>query len=231
MYRRIKTYLSPAIVLLTLAACGGGTTSPAPPPPPPPPPPTPVASVSVTPSQANLVPQETQVLTAATLDASGNALTGRTVTWTTSTGTVATVSSVGLVTAVGPGSATITATGEGKTGLAAITVADGGLIPPTGGIVDAAGGTVKIQIPAGATANPVSITVTPTTPPAAGLIEGVYGVSGTAYNFGPEGTTFTAPVTVTVKYDPAKLPAWAIPSDLALCNRTRVTGRFALAGC
>jgi hypothetical protein len=48
------------------------------------------------------------------------------------------------------------------------------------------------------------------------LPEGVNSVGGTAYTFGPEGTTFSSPVTVTVKYDPAKAPGWAIPSDFAL---------------
>ncbi len=218
MYRRIKPHLATPIVLLTLAACGGGGTSPSPNPPRPAP--VPVASVTVAPAAASLVPQQTQALTATTLDGSGNVLTGRTVTWTTSAAAVATVSSAGLVTAAGAGTATITATSETKTGTATITVADGGQVTPTGGTVEAAGGAVKISVPAGAVNAPVSITVTPAAAPPAGMPDRVYGVIGTHYIFAPAGTTFSAPVTLTVKYDPAKAPVWALPSDLALYHFT-----------
>lgn len=217
MPRPITTYVT-TIALLALAACGGGTTTPTPPPPPPPP--APVATVNVTPGTASLVPPQTQALAVAPLDAAGNALTGRTVTWSTSAQTVATVSTAGLVTAVGPGTATITATSEGKTGSATITVADGGQVQVGGGTVEAAGGAVKIAVPAGALTTPVAITVTPATAPAEGILDGVYGVIGTAYTFGPEGTTFSSPATVTVKYDPAKMPTWALPTDLALYHFT-----------
>jgi len=61
-------------------------------------------------------------LTATTRDANGNALGGRVITWSTSDPNVATVDQTGLVRGVGPGSATITATSEGKSGTAAITV-------------------------------------------------------------------------------------------------------------
>ena len=54
--------------------------------------------------------------------ASGNVLTGRTVTWSTSSASIATVSQTGVVTGVAAGTATITATSEGKTGTATITV-------------------------------------------------------------------------------------------------------------
>jgi hypothetical protein len=80
----------------------------------------PVASVNVTPTTASLAVGATQQLTASTLDASGNALTGRVVIWSTSDATKASVSSTGLVTAVAAGTATITATSEGKTGTSVI---------------------------------------------------------------------------------------------------------------
>jgi uncharacterized protein YjdB len=86
------------------------------------PPPAPVATVAVTPSTGTLDPGGTLQLTATPRDAAGNVLTGRTVTWTSSNTSVATVDANGRVTAVGPGTATITATSEGRTGTAAITV-------------------------------------------------------------------------------------------------------------
>jgi hypothetical protein len=84
--------------------------------------PPPVASVSVTPESASLTAGQTVQLTATPRDASGNPLSGRVVTWSTSSAAVATVSASGLVSAVAPGAATITATSEGQGGEAAITV-------------------------------------------------------------------------------------------------------------
>jgi len=83
--------------------------------------PLPVASVTVTPTTASLVIGGTVTLSATTKDASGNVLTGRTVTWSTSDQSVATVNG-GVVTAVALGTATITATSEGKSAPAQITV-------------------------------------------------------------------------------------------------------------
>jgi len=81
-----------------------------------------VATVTIAPTSATVTVGGTQQLTATTRDASGNVLTGRTVTWTSSNTGVATVSTTGLVTAVAAGSATISATSEGRSGTAAITV-------------------------------------------------------------------------------------------------------------
>src|SRR5713101_2433016 len=88
----------------------------------------PVASVSVTPAILNLSVGQTGQLTATPRDASGNPLTGRVITWTTNSTAVATVNSTGLVTAQGVGSATITATSEGQSGSAAVTVTTQSLI-------------------------------------------------------------------------------------------------------
>src|SRR5690606_2192585 len=107
-------------VVGTLTACGGGSSSPTPPPPPPPPPPA-VASVAITPSSAELDVGQNRQLTAQPRDADGNSLS-RTVSWQSSSAAVATVNSSGLVTAVSAGSAQITATSEGKSASAAITV-------------------------------------------------------------------------------------------------------------
>src|SRR5207244_1707849 len=82
----------------------------------------PVASVAVAPATASLQVGQTVQLTATPKDSAGSALTGRPVTWTTSNGSVATVNTSGRVTAVAAGTATITATSEGKDGSAAVTV-------------------------------------------------------------------------------------------------------------
>lgn len=89
---------------------------------PPTPPPAPVASVTLTPGSATLIVGSTTVLTATTRDADGDVLAGRSIAWLTSNAMVATVSAGGTVTAVGPGTATISAVSEGKSGGATITV-------------------------------------------------------------------------------------------------------------
>src|SRR5438094_582144 len=89
----------------------------------------PVASVDVTPPSASVQAGQTVQLTATPRDAGGNPLSGRTVTWSSSNTAVAAVSNSGLVSGVTPGSATITATSEGKSGTAAITVTSSGGAP------------------------------------------------------------------------------------------------------
>jgi uncharacterized protein YjdB len=86
---------------------------------------TPVASVVVLPDRVNTNIGNTTQLTSKAYDASQNELADRGMTWTTSDAGVATVDSKGLVTAKGKGTATITATAEGKSGASQITVAPG----------------------------------------------------------------------------------------------------------
>src|SRR5260370_29846325 len=93
----------------------------------------PVASVTVSPAPASVSVGQTVQLTATLKDASGNVLSGRTVTWASSAPTVATVSPSGLVSGVAAGSATITATSEGQSGSAPITVSSAP--PPSGSTV------------------------------------------------------------------------------------------------
>src|SRR2546428_7839658 len=81
-----------------------------------------VASVAVSPASATISGGSAQQLSAVVKDANGNVLTGRTVTWASSSSAVATISTSGLVTGVAVGAATITATSEGKSGAATVTV-------------------------------------------------------------------------------------------------------------
>ena len=100
----------------SLLSCSNETTGPGSSSPPP------VASVVVTPQTSTIGPGETVHLSAVPKDAAGNTLSGRTITWSTSDASVAMVSTAGLVTGVAAGSATISATAEGKAGQSAITV-------------------------------------------------------------------------------------------------------------
>jgi uncharacterized protein YjdB len=84
--------------------------------------PRPVSAVIVSPGQVSLFGGQTIQLSVLVTDDGGQVLTGRPVTYSSSSNLVATVSSTGLVTAIAPGSATITATSEGATGTATVTV-------------------------------------------------------------------------------------------------------------
>ena len=84
-------------------------------------PPLPVASVTVSPASAMLVLQGKMQLSAVVRDANGRVLAGRPIAWTTDNAPVATVDANGLVTAIGVGSAAVTATSEGVSDTAAIT--------------------------------------------------------------------------------------------------------------
>src|SRR5439155_25900980 len=72
--------------------------------------PVPVASVTVAPPAPALLVGATVQLTATPKDASGTALSGRSISWGTGNASVATVSTNGLVTGVAAGTSTIPAT-------------------------------------------------------------------------------------------------------------------------
>jgi len=95
-----------------------------------PPPVSPVSSVSLSAPSTSLQVGQTAQITATLKDASGNTITGRSIGWSSSNPTVVTVSVTGVVTAVGAGSATISATSEGKTGTLGMTVAAVTAPPP-----------------------------------------------------------------------------------------------------
>lgn len=85
--------------------------------------PAPVASVTVALGTGSLNPGLTTQATATTRDANNNVLTGRAITWSSNNTAFATVDpSSGLVTAVAVGTAQITATSEGQSGSATLSV-------------------------------------------------------------------------------------------------------------
>ena len=85
--------------------------------------PTPVASVRLSSTHQSLFVGQVTQLTADPLDGSGRLLANRPVTWTSSDVDIATVTESGLVTALSPGGTIITATAEGRSAFASITVA------------------------------------------------------------------------------------------------------------
>ncbi|HJU74822.1 MAG TPA: Ig-like domain-containing protein [Gemmatimonadaceae bacterium] len=81
-----------------------------------------VASVNVTPATSSIDVGGTVQLRATVLDGNGDEIQGKTVAWSTSASTIASVSSTGAVTGVSAGNATVTATADGRRGTASITV-------------------------------------------------------------------------------------------------------------
>jgi hypothetical protein len=84
--------------------------------------------------------------------------------------------------------------------------------------VGAAGGTVtggdgtSVNIPMGALSNDANITinsVSVTAPMGTVLV-------GPAYDFGPEGTQFSTPVTITLPFDSAKIPTGRTSADIRI---------------
>jgi len=108
-----------ALLFVVVSACSGGgadkVIGPAA-----------VAIVSLSASATVVSVGGTATITANLLDASGKALTGRTVTWASSSAAVASVSSAGVVTGVSPGTAVITATVETKSATTSIVVSQSG---------------------------------------------------------------------------------------------------------
>lgn len=84
--------------------------------------PEPIASIAVAPTNDTLLVGETVTLTATLRNASNTVVTGRTVTWASTSPNIATVSGTGLVTGVSDGTATVTASADGKSATATIRV-------------------------------------------------------------------------------------------------------------
>jgi hypothetical protein len=122
------------MALWTLSSCGGSDLASGPD--------LAVASVTVAPSHSRIAPSATVQLQATILDANGSSLSGRQVTWSSNDDGVATVSSEGLVTGVAAGSATITATSEGKSETAVVEVGIEGESPVSSVVVSPEAATI-----------------------------------------------------------------------------------------
>lgn len=81
-----------------------------------------VATVQIEPDTATMTVGSSRTFTAALRSSAGTVLTDRAVTWTSSNVAAATVNASGSVTAIAPGTTTIGATSDGRTGVATITV-------------------------------------------------------------------------------------------------------------
>jgi sugar lactone lactonase YvrE len=82
-------------------------------------------------------------------------------------------------------------------------------IGPNGGTVTSANGNASVSIPAGALSQTTTITVALAANAPAGDI-------GAAYEFGPSGTSFGQPVTISISYDDTTLPPGVSEAALRL---------------
>ena len=87
--------------------------------------PVPVNAVTVTPAAVSLAVGDTATLSATLTDSTGSALFGRAIEWSSSDPNVATVLVTGFVRGITAGTVTITATCEGHSGTAVVTVKPG----------------------------------------------------------------------------------------------------------
>ncbi len=192
---RVVTWASSAPAVATVSATGLLT-------------PVPVTSVVVSPATASVPAGATLQLGASAKDSSGGALTGRVVTWSTSAASVATVNASGLVKGVAPGSATITASAEGKAGTSTITVTQvpvasvtvspasasvsvGGSVPLTATPKDASGSALTGRVVTWSSSASTVASVT-----SSGLVTGVAAGSATI-TASSEGKSATSAITVS----------------------------------
>lgn len=94
-------------------------------------------------------------------------------------------------------------------------------VGPAGGTVTSSDGNTAVKIPSGALSQETAITVELVSSPGSGSI-------GTVYEFGPSGTTFSQPVTISIRYDEADLPPGVSESSLRL--GTFINNQWATVG-
>ncbi len=95
------------------------------------------------------------------------------------------------------------------------------MIGPSGGTVSHSDGT-SVTIPTGALSSAANITITSVDAPApAGTV-----IVGPAYDFGPEGTTFASPVTITLPIDASKIPAGRTANDVLIYTAARGSSQY-----
>ena len=193
--------------------------------------PRPIALVRITPPAANVVRGQTFSLLGEAIDGTGTVMPGRLLEWTTSDPTVATVDAAGVVTGVALGEATISASGEGKTGTSVVTVVPAPVatisVTPDGGSLPA-GGTLELSAtPRDATGNALtgrtlqwrSSNDAVATVSASGLLTaispGTVSITVSAPGAGPNGTTPSTSVTVTVLIEPVA-SAVIVPSPIGM---------------
>jgi len=145
-----------------------------------------------------LVPKETEQLTAVPREAAGTALT-RQISWSTSAPEIVTVDN-GLVTARSIGTAVVSATSEGVKADVSVLVSDGGIITPSGSLITGLGGQVELDVPSAAVSQPSRILISQAQVASASTRL----VPGTAISIKTQ-AALTQPAMLIIKYDPNRI--------------------------
>ncbi|HYV97690.1 MAG TPA: Ig-like domain-containing protein, partial [Gemmatimonadaceae bacterium] len=161
-------------------------------------------AISGAPADGVLLVGSTLALLARSTDASGQTL-NQDITWTSTNAAVATVSQQGVVMGLAAGNATITASNGsvGDTALLHVRVSVAATTSGQTTVTTVLDGRVTLTIPANAVPGGVTqLTVGPAAspPPSAELLPNA------AFDFGPSGTQFATPLTLTLKFDPETVP-------------------------
>jgi uncharacterized protein YjdB len=173
-----------------------------------------VASITIAPPSANLFVNGSVQMAATLKDSSGNVLTGRTVTWSSSNTAAATVDQSGFVLAVAVGSTTISAASGGVTATAPVTVSNvpvasititpttptvtvGQTTQLTATVKDASGNVLTGRPVTWTSATTGVATIGTTTGIATGVAAGTSSITATS------GTVTSPAVTLTVQNPPA----------------------------
>jgi len=191
----------------------------------------PIQLIRISPPAGNVVVGSTLTLTGEALDGNGELLPNRLLEWSSTAPEIATVNATGVVTGVSTGQATISATGEGKTGSALITVLPSPIatisIQPNGGSVPAGGTILFVATPRDAAGQPLtgrtldwrSSNDAVATISSAGLLTaitpGAVTVTVSAPGAGPGGSTPSATADVTVLIEPVA-SAVLVPSPASV---------------
>ena len=191
----------------------------------------PIALVRISPPAGTVAVGETLALQGEALDGTGALLPNRVLDWVSSAPNVATVSASGLVTGVAVGQTTISATGEGKTGTAIVTVIPPAIasisVQPNGGSIPAGATLLLVATPRDAggqaltgrtlqwrSSNDAIATVS-----GSGLLTaispGTVTITVSAPGAGPGGSTPSASVDVTVLIAPVAT-AVIVPSPASV---------------
>jgi uncharacterized protein YjdB len=177
-----------------------------------------VALVRLQPSDGSVFVGKTMPLQAIAITASGEEVTGRTATWSSSSSSTATVNSSGVVTGVAPGAVTIRATVDGVEGTASIsvlqvpiatialspapaTVEERKTIQITATARDASGATVTGRTIVWSSSNDAVVGVSQTGL-VTGITPGTATITASAPGAAAEGTSPSGTLAVTVQYAP-----------------------------
>lgn len=183
-----------SLVLALTTACGSGDSTG----------PSPEGTIRLTIATRSLVPGQQTTVVATAVSAEGVDQPDVPVTLASSSTTIVQLAGAGLLTAGSPGSANITATADGYASTSlSVGVDDGAWLSSAGGSYSGLAGRLRLDVPAGAVASPQAIRFLADTPnePSPWM------VMQSMVQVGFESDLFSAPVTLSLFFDPAGGPA------------------------